>query len=107
MLMETVVALLIGTFVHATEPVPQQGDDISVRKAELTAMFDSRIQSLNEAKTCVAGAATRDALQACHQALKQDRMEMKEMRKHHRAEKLDKRIQKLEAKKQKLEDKKE
>jgi hypothetical protein len=52
-------------------------DDISAHKAEMTANMDKRISMLNEAKTCIASASTKEDMKKCHQGLKEDRMEMR------------------------------
>ncbi len=51
--------------------------DIEKVKTEATARMDKRIAMLQEAKTCVAAATTKEAVRTCQKNLREDHNEMK------------------------------
>lgn len=69
--------------------------DVETHKAKLLEEWTGRIASLEKAKTCVEGASTKDAIQACKKLLKSDMSARKEGH-------IDAKIKKLEDKKEKL-----
>lgn len=74
-------------------------DDISVHKAEMTANLDKRISMLNEAKTCVSAAVSKEDMKKCHQGIKEDRMEMRQERMGKKEARLQEKLNKVQEKK--------
>lgn len=70
---------LLSTSVFAEE-------DLSKAKEHMTASLDKRIALMQEAKSCVAAATTKEALKACRTQMKEKRQGLKEEMKAKRDE---------------------
>lgn len=70
--------LLFAALLSLSIPAIAQEDKFEDKKAKMISHLEKRIANLNEAKTCVSGAADKEALKGCHAKLKEDRMEMRE-----------------------------
>lgn len=73
------ITLALSFTAIAQEPTIEQG------KANVTANLDRQISNLQTAKTCVAAANTREALQKCRQDLTATKKKMSEENKVKRA----------------------
>ncbi len=74
-------------------------DDLSAHKLEVTAEIDQHISKLQEHKSCINSAGTKEALMEC-------RKTMKTWRDSERSEHLEKRKSRIEERMQKLQDRK-
>lgn len=83
------VVMAVGSTVWAAEEGFEQ------HKKDALAGIDSRIASLNEAKSCIQGATSRESMKSCHEKLKASHEAMREQR-------IDQRIERLKKKKEKL-----
>ena len=66
------IALLVG-FTLLAAPLSQQAfadDDFAAHKTQALAKIDGHIQKLQEHKGCVSAASTKEAMAACHSAMK-------------------------------------
>lgn len=88
-------ALLISNSLWAN-------DDLAAKKQEITKDLDARISRLQEAKTCIAGAQTHDAIKNCHETLKKANEAFEALRKERKTHQIEDRIKKLEEEKAKL-----
>lgn len=79
--------------------------DLDKAKAEMTANLDKRIASLQEAKSCISGATSKEDMKKCHHELKEDRQEMKKAHLEKREGRIKERMKKLEEQKAKTEGK--
>lgn len=77
--------------------------DLAKAKEEMTANMDKRIANLQQAKTCISGAATKEDMKKCHEALKEDRQEMRQAHLAKREERLKEKMKKVEEQKAKHE----
>lgn len=89
-----IAVLMVTSSVYAQE-------DIATAKSEMSAHLDKRIANLQEAKTCVSGAQSKEDLKKCHHALKEDHMEIKHERLNKREARLKEKLQKVEEQKAK------
>ncbi len=98
------IALLVG-FTLLAAPLSQQAfadDDFAAHKTQALAKIDGHIQKLQEHKGCVSAASTKEAMAACHSAMKTWRES--EQAQHAEAVKsrIDDKIKKLQDKKAQL-----
>ncbi len=95
----TTFTLFSITFVSR---VTRADDDFSTHKTKIIAEMDERIQKMQEHRSCVNGAASREAMKDCHEKMKSWReSEHKENLGKRRAH-IDEKIKNLEEQKKKL-----
>jgi hypothetical protein len=73
-----IALVLSAAAVSAQAPQNQKAENFQEQKAFVSQILDKRIAALSEAKSCVAGAADREALRKCHEELKDDRQAIKQ-----------------------------
>ncbi len=78
------------------------GKNFADVKAQAEANIDQRIANLQEAKTCISGAADKAALKACRQTLKSKQKSIKSARMGKKMDRMNKRMDKMKAKKEKM-----
>ena len=83
----------------AAPVLAEEGANFDTHKQEAMDMIDKRIAALNQLKSCVQGASSKEALRTCHETHKEERVEF-------RKEHMDKRIQKMQEKRSKMDQKK-
>ena len=64
---------LVSSAVFAQDQQNNKEQSLQEQKAFITQILDKRIAALNEKKSCVSSAGDREALQRCHEELKDDR----------------------------------
>lgn len=96
----TLVSILgfIGISINAHS----EGEDLNARKAEMNANIDAKIKRLQEHKTCINSASTREAMKACHEQMENFHEQMRASNMEKRKSHIDEKIRKLEEKKAKL-----
>jgi hypothetical protein len=74
---------------------PAAGDNLETHKAEMLKEIDEHIAKMQEHKSCVTAATTKEAMMAC-------RDKMKDYRQGERTEHMDRRMERMEQRKQKM-----
>lgn len=85
---------LLGSFLfvsvlglaHAEGEAPQKGQMLEEAKAHTLKMLDMRIQALQESKTCVTNAKSKEDMHKCREAAQKDMKEFKGAREENRKE---------------------
>lgn len=86
------VALLVLSFnVFADHHEGKKSENFEEAKKHVLSNMDQRIQSLQEAKTCVSSATNRDAMKVCRSKIKEMNGSIKEGNKAWREERKSKR----------------
>jgi hypothetical protein len=89
------LALFISPIARAED---KKAEHFEEQKKQTLANFDARIAALNEAKSCVSGAANGEAIKACHEKLKAAHEALAEHAIDSRIEALQKRKAEMKAK---------
>ena len=103
LLILAVAAILVqATSARAADATPAPaapsaaaGDNLETRKAEMLKEIDEHISKMQEHKSCVSAASTKEALMSCHD-------KMKEYRKGERMEHMDRRMERMQERKEKM-----
>lgn len=88
-----IVALSAGTAFAQEDKA-----NLEQRKSEALANIDERISKLNEHKSCVQAAQSREGMEKCHQAMKEFRNSERMQHMEKRKAKMDERMEKMKAK---------
>ncbi|MEZ4816243.1 MAG: hypothetical protein R3A80_13740 [Bdellovibrionota bacterium] len=86
-----ILSFILTGFLHAEEGNSHKGEVLSEVKAHALTMIDKRIASLQETKSCINSAQSRDDLKKCREDKKSDRGEFKAEREKFRSELKEKR----------------
>lgn len=96
MFMKALLSLSLCSAVFSFHAIAEDaGPALEEAKKHHLEMIDARLAALNEAKTCVNGATTRDAVIECHKKLKDEHHDMKMKHMEHKKERLEKRMEKM------------
>jgi hypothetical protein len=93
--------LLLALAFLSTVSFADDNANFEEHKKEILSHIDKKISMLNEHKTCVSSASSKDDLKKCHEGMKEDREVMKKEHKEERTQKIDARIKKLQDLKEK------
>lgn len=88
-----ILSFILTVSLHAEEGNSHKGEVLSEVKAHALTMIDKRIASLQESKTCINSAQSREDLKKCREANKNNRGEFKAEREKFRSEIKEKRAQ--------------
>lgn len=88
-----IVSILMFQIGHADDT--EMSKTLEEAKKHHLEMIESRQSSLNEAKTCINAATTKEAVMECHKKLKHENHDMKMKHMEHKKERLENHMEKM------------
>jgi hypothetical protein len=88
--------LLLALALFSAVTFAEDNANFEEHKKEILSKIDKRIAMMNEHKSCVSSASSKDALKKCRESIKEEKNEMQKENKEERAQKIDERIKKLQ-----------
>jgi len=101
--MKKILILSIVSALTFAQGGPGGQRDMGKFKEKATARLDQKISILQEAKSCISAAGSKEEMKACRKSTKEKMKALREQNKKERSANKEKRIQKLREKLKKLE----